>query len=141
MGLRAGERIMAQNRALLRSNMSLLEGFFASHPNVFSWHPPKGATVAFPELVTGQSSEEWCKSLVKETGILLLPAMAYDYQPEDGRQHFRIGFGRKNMPEVIALLDKHLLQKGVALSSKRHGHRTSLSHSIYPSNKHKHYVA
>jgi aspartate/methionine/tyrosine aminotransferase len=48
--------------------------------------------------------DEFCKDLVKKTGVLLLPGTLYD----DPSNHFRIGFGRKNFPDGLALLDDFL---------------------------------
>jgi len=102
LGLRARARVVERNMALMRANLALLEEFFARHPDKFRWHSPLGGTVGFPELLGGElSSKAWCQQLVEEEGILLLPSAAYDYQPKDGRQHFRIGLARANMPEVL----------------------------------------
>jgi aspartate/methionine/tyrosine aminotransferase len=43
---------------------------------------------------------------VKSAGVLLLPGTLYD----DKGNHFRIGFGRKNLPEAIARLEEFLQQ-------------------------------
>ena len=40
---------------------------------------------------------------------MLLPATVYDYDD----QHIRLGFGRKNLPEVLAALDAYLDEKKV----------------------------
>jgi aspartate/methionine/tyrosine aminotransferase len=42
--------------------------------------------------------------VVKSAGVLLLPGTLYG---DDGN-HFRIGFGRKNMPEAIERLEDFL---------------------------------
>jgi aspartate/methionine/tyrosine aminotransferase len=39
---------------------------------------------------------------VAEEGVLLLPGSIYEY---DGN-HFRLGFGRRNMPEALARLER-----------------------------------
>jgi aspartate/methionine/tyrosine aminotransferase len=50
--------------------------------------------------------ETFCKSLVKTAGVLLLPGSVYD----DSGNHFRIGFGRQNLPEAIGRLEDFLLR-------------------------------
>jgi hypothetical protein len=35
---------------------------------------------------------------------MLLPSTTYDY----GNRHFRLGFGRKNMPEALAKFDEYV---------------------------------
>jgi aspartate/methionine/tyrosine aminotransferase len=43
---------------------------------------------------------------VKSAGVLLLPGTLYN----DNGNHFRIGFGRKHLPEAIARLEQFLQQ-------------------------------
>jgi aspartate/methionine/tyrosine aminotransferase len=47
---------------------------------------------------------EHAVSLVETAGVLLLPGPVYD----DSGNHFRIGFGRKNLPEAIGRLEDFL---------------------------------
>jgi aspartate/methionine/tyrosine aminotransferase len=42
--------------------------------------------------------------LVKGAGVLLLPGSVYDHPGN----HFRIGFGRKNMPQALERLETYL---------------------------------
>jgi aspartate/methionine/tyrosine aminotransferase len=39
----------------------------------------------------------FCETLIKETGIMLVPSNVFQY----GNHHVRIGFGRENFPEII----------------------------------------
>jgi hypothetical protein len=55
MGLRARFKIIASNLALMRSNLVLLEEFFAAHADRFEYHAPQGSTVVFPQLLSGSS--------------------------------------------------------------------------------------
>ena len=41
--------------------------------------------------------EAFCDRLVREASVLLLPGGIYD----DTGNHFRLGFGRENMPEAL----------------------------------------
>jgi aspartate/methionine/tyrosine aminotransferase len=59
--------------------------------------------MAFPRLLNGEI-EEFCDSLVREAGVLLLPGSMYD----DSRNHFRLGLGRKNLPQALQRLEKYL---------------------------------
>lgn len=111
MALRMRDQLAERNMTLIRTNLDYLDRFFAEHPDKFKWHRPQGSSTAFPELVNGQSAAEFCQRLVDESGILLMPASTYDYEPDDGRQHFRIGFGRKNMTQVVDLLAANLSQE------------------------------
>jgi hypothetical protein len=41
---------------------------------------------------------------VKEAGVLLLPSIVFDA----GDDRFRVGFGRKNLPEALGALEAFL---------------------------------
>jgi aspartate/methionine/tyrosine aminotransferase len=67
--------------------------------------------VAFPRLKTGDAIEAWCKEVVQGCGVLLLPASVYDHQASTVHGHFRIGLGRKDMPECLKVLDAWCVSK------------------------------
>jgi len=50
--------------------------------------------------------ETFCDELVKEAGVLLLPGSVYD----DSRNHFRLGLGRKSLPEAVEKLEEYLIK-------------------------------
>ena len=81
----------------------MLDQFFAGHPDRFTWQRPQAGSIGFPKLI-GDRVNDFCKELVGKTGVLLLPGTLYD----DQSNHFRIGFGRKNFPEAMALLEEFL---------------------------------
>jgi aspartate/methionine/tyrosine aminotransferase len=45
---------------------------------------------------------------VERQGVLLLPGTCFDA----GDGHFRIGFGRRNLPDAVAKLDEYIQQYG-----------------------------
>ncbi len=102
IGLRSREAILTRNRALLEENLSHLDRFFAERQDLFAWIRPRAGSIAFPKLLGGISSEEFCRDLLEKEGVLLLPGSAFDYPGE----HVRIGFGRKNLPEALARLER-----------------------------------
>jgi len=54
-----------------------------------------------------ESSEKFCLNLLKEKNVLLMPSKYYNHDDN----HFRIGFGRKNMPEALEKLKEYLEEK------------------------------
>ena len=106
--LRRREEILGRNRAIISDNLKLLNRFFADHSDRFKWHVPKAGPIAFPALVEGKV-EEFCRQLVSRAGVLLLPGTVYDPAYTD---NFRIGFGRKNLPEALAKLEGFLRHAG-----------------------------
>jgi aspartate/methionine/tyrosine aminotransferase len=73
---------------------------------MFGWVRPKAGTIGFPKLKTAVSSLEFCQKAISKANIMLLPSMVYDY----GNKHFRLGFGRENMPEALDKFREYLKQ-------------------------------
>lgn len=103
VALRHRDRLATRNLDIIRHNIPLVEGLFARHRDLFSWVKPKAGPIAFPRYLGGKV-DDFTDALLSSTGVLLLPGTMYG----DTENHFRIGFGRKNAPEAIAVLDEHL---------------------------------
>lgn len=108
LALRHGDSLAARNRGIIAENLAVLTGFFARHTERFSWQPPKAGPVAFPRLIGGEVGN-FCAALARTSGVLLLPGTVYD----DSANHFRIGFGRRNMPDAVARLEAFLKRNAV----------------------------
>jgi aspartate/methionine/tyrosine aminotransferase len=102
IALRAREQVLARSRALLSENLALLDAFFARQADTFRWVRPRAGSVAFPRLLRGVPVAEFCQALVEAEGVLLLPGDVYDFPGN----HFRLGFGRSNLPEALARLER-----------------------------------
>jgi aspartate/methionine/tyrosine aminotransferase len=103
LALRHGATLVERNRRIIAANLAVLDGFFAAHPDRFVWRRPGAGPIAFPRLV-GEDVDVFCDVLLEQAGILLLPGSVYG----DAGNHFRIGFGRKNLPEAVARLEAFL---------------------------------
>lgn len=102
---------MERSLALVRANLQALDTFFARWAHLFEWRPPAAGTVAFPRLRTGEGVEAWCEALATGAGVLLLPASVYGHASFTERGHFRLGCGRRDLPESLAALDAWLVQR------------------------------
>jgi aspartate/methionine/tyrosine aminotransferase len=97
--------LVAGSRAIIASNLALIEGFFARRPGFASWTPPEGGSIGLPRLGLGfTDAEELAKALVAEAGVMILPGGRYGYD----RATFRLGFGRASMPEALGALESWL---------------------------------
>ena len=105
LALRHRKTLTERNLGIIADNLKVLDPFFAHHADQFVWQRPQAGSIGFPRLL-GVDVDAFCKDLVKSAGVLLLPGALYD----DNGNHFRIGFGRKNLPEAIARLEQFLLQ-------------------------------
>ena len=99
--LRNKNHFLDRNNRIVSHNLALLEKFFLQFSDQFQWVRPQGGCVGFVKYLSDESTDSFCERLVKEHGILLMPASVYDYNSN----HFRIGFGRRNMLEVLALFE------------------------------------
>jgi aspartate/methionine/tyrosine aminotransferase len=104
IGLRARDQVLARSRAIVAANLERLDGFFDDWADRFAWVRPRGGSIGFPRLtVPGVRIDDWAASLVESEGVLLLPGSRFDYPGN----HFRIGLGRTDLPEALALLETY----------------------------------
>ena len=104
IALRNQATILQRNNEIIAHNMILLDVFFTKHADLFSWVRPQGGCTGFVQYHGTKPLHDFCYEVIEKAGILLLPGSVYSVSSP----HFRIGFGRKNMPEVLAHLEKFL---------------------------------
>ncbi len=104
IALRNHEELIARSMKIISGNLDVLDSFFSQHKSLFTWSRPKAGPIAFPRLLDSHKVDEWCQELVAQSGVLLLPGTTYGFRGNN----FRIGFGRKNMPECLGRLEEHL---------------------------------
>jgi len=104
IALRSKERIIAGHLARIMRNLALLDGFFEEFHDRFEWIKPQAGTLAFPRLKGTAKASDFCRRVVQEANIMLLPSTVFDY----GDRHFRLGFGRENLPEVLGIFTEYL---------------------------------
>ncbi|KAF8060622.1 vioD [Scenedesmus sp. PABB004] len=109
--VRATPALQARCRRIIAANSEAAEPFFARWRDVFDWAPPQAGPIAFPRLATGEDAEAWCDTLVREAGVLLLPAAAYENCPPAARDRVRVGLGRADFPACLAALEPWLQKR------------------------------
>ena len=103
LALQKSEIIVERNLQIIRNNLDHLDAFFTSHADLFNWYRPKAGPIAFPTLLKG-TVHKFCTDLVEKAGVLLLPGTLYSSELNS----FRVGFGRKNLPEALHRLEEYL---------------------------------
>jgi aspartate/methionine/tyrosine aminotransferase len=103
VAMRNRQKLIQRNLAIIQDNLNVIDDFFSRHVDLFSWVRPRAGSMAFPRYLAGDV-ESFCEKVVQKAGVLLLPASIYD----DTENHFRLGLGRKNLPQAIARLDEYL---------------------------------
>jgi aspartate/methionine/tyrosine aminotransferase len=103
VALRNRTKLAQRNLGILKENLAVMDDFFKRHTDLFTWIRPRAGSMAFPHYL-GRSVETFCDELVKKAGVLLLPGSIYD----DSGNHFRLGLGRKNLPQAVERLEMYL---------------------------------
>jgi aspartate/methionine/tyrosine aminotransferase len=109
IALKAREKILLCNRAVVRDNLSILGEFFSDYAHLFDWREPDGGCVGFIRYKGAEGVEEFTRRLVEESGVLFLPSSIYrsDLGPVPA-DCLRVGFGRSHVPAGLAVLRQWL---------------------------------
>ncbi len=99
---------LKRNLNKIQQNIVLFSKFQSKFTNLLDFAPPSTSSTAFIKLHLNGSAEDFAQKLVEEKGIMILPSEAFEY----GNTHARIGFGRENFPEVLAVLEDFLNDNG-----------------------------
>ena len=106
VAMRNRNKLVERNLSIIKENMSIIEQLFTRYPSLFSWTRPQAGSMAFPRYLGG-NVDKFCDELVKKAGVLLLPGTVYD----DAQNHFRLGLGRKNLPQAVERLEDFLSKR------------------------------
>ena len=102
IGLRAKEQILGRSRGILAANLELLDAFFDEWSDRFAWVRPTAGSIGFPRLtMPGVGIDDFAADLVQAEGVLLLPGSQFGYPGN----HFRLGFGRTDLPKALDRLE------------------------------------
>jgi aspartate/methionine/tyrosine aminotransferase len=108
MALKAKDEVLRRNQEIVAANLRRLDGFFENRASAFAWTKPRAGTIGFPRLLLPGGSAAFCADLVEKQGTMLLPSTVYSYDDD----HFRIGFGRLNMPAALDRLEEYVEDLG-----------------------------
>ena len=105
------DQLLARNCSIIDQNLPKWDAFFARYPQLFEWSHPDGSCMAFPRYTGADGVEQFCRSLVEQSGVLFLPSTIYSSDlsatPND---RFRLGFGRIGLDEGLEALDAHMMK-------------------------------
>lgn len=104
IALKNKDKLLERNNQIVKTNLNLLDKFFTKY-NKFSWVRSNGGCIGFVKYSSPERVEDFCTKLVDQTGVLLMPSSIYNMSTN----HFRVGFGRKNMPDALDKLEKFIM--------------------------------
>ena len=103
IAMRNRQKLIDRNIGIIKHNLTVIDDLFTRHTSRFTWERPKAGSMGFPRLLKG-NVDDFCDKLVRQAGVMLLPGTTYD----DSRNHFRLGLGRKNLPQAVERLEEFL---------------------------------
>jgi aspartate/methionine/tyrosine aminotransferase len=101
IALRARDRVLARSREIVEANLGHLDGFFERQAAHFRWVRPGGGSIGFPELLGPTPIARFTDDLLAAEGVLLAPGSIFGREDN----HFRLGFGRQDLPVAIERLE------------------------------------
>jgi aspartate/methionine/tyrosine aminotransferase len=104
LALRHADSLLARNRAIARANLEVLDAFFERNKDLFSWVRPQAGTVGLIRYLNGRDTHPICEDAMAKNSVLLASSTLFDA----GNNHFRIGFGRANMPEALERFEAYI---------------------------------
>ncbi len=109
VALRNRAAILERNRSIVMANLEHLREGSAELADWVDFEPPDGGCVAFPRYRGRDGVESFCKRLVEERGVVLLPSSIFRSDaatvPPD---RFRIGLGRRDFAAGFDVLRSYL---------------------------------
>jgi aspartate/methionine/tyrosine aminotransferase len=107
IGLRARDAVLARSRSIVAGNLERLDRLFADHPDRLAWVRQRGGSIGFPRLLDPEPIDAFATRLVEGEGVLLLPGSQFG----SAGNHFRIGFGRLDLPAAVDHLERFLEER------------------------------
>ncbi|KAL3888130.1 hypothetical protein ACJMK2_000510 [Sinanodonta woodiana] len=102
IAIRNKNYLLERTMSIIKSNLQTADEFFSRHKDIFDWRSPSAATTTFVPLTDralsriGTATE--LANIVREKGkVLIVPGCLFGYTD----RYFRLGFGRKNLPQVL----------------------------------------
>lgn len=109
IALRHRHKLLARTCAIVDENLPRWDAFFSRHTDLFDWQRPDGSCMAFPRYKGTEGVEAFTQQLVEQSGVLLLPGSIYQSAlGETPDNHFRLGFGRRNLDAGLDALERHI---------------------------------
>jgi len=105
IALKHSEAVLARTRKVASDGYAKVAALLKDFPELFEAYEPDGGVVMFPRYLGADGVETFCRRMVEQAGVVLLPSSIYgsalNPTPAD---RFRIGYGRSNLDEGLAAM-------------------------------------
>lgn len=98
------DKFLNPNLEKIQRNIKLFETFLPKFDEKITYIRSKAGSTGFIKLEVPETTFEFSEKLVKETGIMTVPAEMFEY----GSKHIRIGFGRESFPQVLEIFGSYM---------------------------------
>jgi aspartate/methionine/tyrosine aminotransferase len=105
VALRNRHTILDKNLKIIQNNLPIYDAFFAKYADLFSWYKPNAGPIAFVKMNFDTDDMAFAEQALKEKGVLILPGGIYDFNG-----YFRIGFGRRKIPEALEQFEAFVIE-------------------------------
>ncbi len=110
IALKHSDKLLERNLNIIKNNIKLADAFFDRYPKLFEKKTIPCGPVAYHKLLIDMPVNDFCKLAVDKKGVLLLPSGIYDMDSH----YFRMGYGRKSVPESLAKFEEFLIEEKFA---------------------------
>ncbi len=100
------KQILRENKNYMLKNLALFNSFIQNHTDLFEWVEPQGGCIGLVKLKEG-NADAFCDEVREKVQCLLLPGSVFNLEDS----YFRVGFGRRNFPEMLARLEIFIKQR------------------------------
>jgi aspartate/methionine/tyrosine aminotransferase len=100
LALKHKDVVHQRNMAITTARAEMFTKWIDSEPKL-SCTPFKGGTVALPSYESSLNSEEFCRRVIEEQSVLLMPGFVFDLE-----KCFRMGYAREPEERMIAGLER-----------------------------------
>jgi aspartate/methionine/tyrosine aminotransferase len=101
VALRSRDVVLVRSRGIVAANLAHLDGFFERQAAHVSWVRPRGGSIGFPRLRADVPIDRFSSDLLEAEGVLIAPGSIFGHRGN----HFRLGFGRADMPVALERLE------------------------------------
>jgi aspartate/methionine/tyrosine aminotransferase len=108
IALRHRAALHRRSLEIVTANLRILDAFLERHDSLFRWQRPGAGSVGLIRYSGAEGTARFCDDVVTRCGVLLLPSAEFEF----GDDHFRVGFGRRTMPDAVSRFDAYLTSAG-----------------------------